>query len=161
MKSLFRRIAAALARETSREEGLTLIEIMIVIAILGMLAAIIGVKVIGALDDARVGTSADQIAQLKTALKLYNRDCGKYPSTAEGLNALVTKPASCPHWKPYLEQDSVPVDPWGEPFEYFYPGTHGQEIEIISKGKDGQLNTADDIVSWNTDAKTGAAAGGK
>ena len=155
MKSL-RRI---LIEEAGREEGLTLIEIMIVVAILGLLAAIIGANVIGALETARQGTAGDQISSFKTALRLYNRDCGKYPSTAEGLNALIAKPASCPHWKPYLEESTIPQDPWGNNFEYFFPGTHGQEMEIISKGKDGELNTADDITSWNADSKT--AAGGK
>ena len=156
MKSL-RRI---LIEEVGREEGLTLIEIMIVIAILGLLAAIIGVNVIGSLEDGRKAAAQDQIGQFKTALRLYNRDCGKYPNTAEGLTALVTKPASCPRWKPYLEESTIPQDPWGNNFEYFFPGTHGQEMEIISKGKDGELNTADDITSWNGDSKT-ATAGGK
>ena len=155
----FRRIVAALAREGAKEEGLTLIEIMIVIAILGLLAAIISVNVIGSLETSRAGVALDQIGQFKTGLRLYNRDCGKYPSTADGLNALVSKPASCPRWKPYLEENVIPVDPWGNAFEYFYPGTHGQEMEIVSKGKDGELNTADDITSWNSDGK--AATAGK
>lgn len=155
----FRRIVAALAREGAKEEGLTLIEIMIVIAILGLLAAIIGVNVMGNLGEGRVAAARDQIGQFKTALRLYNRDCGKYPSTAEGLGALVNKTASCPRWKPYLEENVIPNDPWGNAFEYFNPGTHGQEMEIISKGSDGNLNTADDVQSWNSDGK--AATAGK
>lgn len=158
MKSL-QKILARLARAQSREEGMTLIEIMIVITILGMLAAVITVNVIERLNEARIGTTQDQIGQFKSALQLYNRDCGKYPTTSEGLNALVVK-TSCPRWKPYLSDPVIPVDPWGNPYEYFSPGTHGHELEIISKGKDGELNTADDVVSWNTDAPAGAGQAG-
>ena len=143
----------------ARDAGMTLIEIMIVIAILGMLTAVVGVAVIRNLNDGRIGAAQTQMAGFKTALVLYNRDCGKYPSTAEGLNALITKPGSCPRWKPYMDQQVIPNDPWGNPYEYFYPGTHGQEIEIISKGADGQLNTQDDVVSWNQDAGGNVAGG--
>lgn len=143
-----------------RQDGMTLIEIMIVIAILGLLASIIGVSVMGALQEGRVGAAQTQIASFKTGLQLYNKDCAKYPSTGDGLNALITKPANCARWKPYLEQSTIPADPWGNPYEYFFPGTHGQEIEIISKGPDGALNTQDDVVSWNTDATAGGPGTG-
>ena len=143
-----------------RDDGMTLIEIMIVIAILGMLAAIVGVGVLKALEGARQGTAQAQIKDLESGLVLYNRDCGKYPSTAQGLQALVVNPGTCPRWKGYLEKNQIPNDPWGNPYEYFYPGTHGQEMEIISKGKDGELNTADDIVSWSVDAGGQAPAQG-
>jgi general secretion pathway protein G len=143
---------------TNRQDGMTLIEIMIVIAILGMLVSIVGIAVIGRLQEGRIGAAQTQMASFKTALDLYNRDCGKYPSTGEGLNSLVTKPGNCSRWKPYLTQQTIPLDPWSNPYEYFYPGTHGQEIEIISKGPDGSLNTQDDVVSWNQDG--GAVAGG-
>ena len=145
------RAAGPVLRAAAREEGLTLIEIMIVITILGLLAAVITVNVMGNLEDGRRAAATDQIGQFKTALQLYNRDCGKYPTTAEGLNALITK-TSCPRWKPYMSESTIPADPWGNAYEYFSPGTHGHEIEIVSKGKDGELNTADDVVSWNADA---------
>lgn len=147
-------------RITKRTDGMTLIEIMIVIAILGLLAAIVGVNVIGSLEEGRRQTAQTQIKSFESALKLYNRDCGKYPGTAEGLTALVTKPASCSRWKPYIESSTIPPDPWGNAYEYFHPGTHGQEMEIISKGKDGTLNTQDDVVSWSTEAG-GQIAGGQ
>lgn len=137
---------------TNRQDGMTLIEIMIVIAILGLLAAIVGVNVMQGLTDGRIGAAKTQIKSFETGLKLYNRDCAKYPSTGEGLNSLISKPGNCSRWKPYLDQSTIPLDPWGNPYEYFYPGTHGQEIEIISKGPDGSLNTQDDVVSWNQDA---------
>lgn len=142
----------------TRHDGMTLIEIMIVIAILGLLAGIVGVNVMGSLEEGRRQSALTQIKNLDSALKLYNRDCAKYPSTAEGLNALVVKPASCQRWKPYM--DTIPNDPWGNPYEYFHPGTHGHEVEIISRGKDGQLNTQDDVVSWNQDP-AGQVAGGQ
>lgn len=145
---------------TARQDGMTLIEIMIVVAILGLLAAIVGINVIGQLQEGRIGAAKSQIKSFETGLKLYNRDCGKYPSTAEGLNALITKPGSCARWKPYLDQQTIPLDPWSNPYEYFYPGTHGQEIEIISKGPDGSLNTQDDVVSWNQDAGGQGVPGG-
>lgn len=153
-------------RSVAREDGMTLIEIMIVIAILGMMAGIAGVALIKNLQEARNQTALTQIRNLESALKLYNRDCGKYPGTAGGLNDLIVKPAACPRWKGYLDDNvsSIPLDPWGEPYEYFHPGTHGHEVEIISKGKDGDLNTADDIVSWDQSgggAGAEGAAGGK
>ena len=131
---------------------MTLIEIMIVIAILGLLASIVGVAVIGRLQEGRIGAAQTQIKSFESAMQLYNRDCGKYPGTADGLNALISKPANCNRWKPYLTQSSIPLDPWGNPYEYFHPGTHGQELEIISKGPDGTLNTQDDVVNWNQEA---------
>ncbi len=149
-------------RLRSRKSGMTLIEIMIVIAILGLLAGIIGVNVINALERARAGTALTQIKSFESGLQLYNRDCGKYPNTAQGLNVLVQNPGTCPKWKPgYLAGQTIPLDPWGNTYEYFHPGTHGQELEIISKGKDGDLNTADDVVSWQESAQGGIENGGK
>lgn len=145
---------------STRQAAMTLIEIMIVIAILGLLAAIVGVNVIGSLQEGRIGAAKSQIKSFETGLKLYNKDCGKYPSTAEGLNGLIAKPGNCPRWKPYLEQSTIPLDPWGNPYEYFFPGTHGQELEIISKGPDQALNTQDDVVSWNQDAGGPGTGGG-
>ena len=143
-----------------RQDGMTLIEIMIVIAIIGLLTAIVGVNVMGAWKTGQEGAAKTQIKSFETALQLYSTDCGRYPSTGDGLNALITKPGNCNRWKPYLKQSSIPLDPWGNPYEYFYPGTHGQEIEIISKGADGSLNTQDDVVSWNQDAAGGPGAAG-
>src|SRR5512135_2490633 len=104
-------------RVAQREEGMTLIEIMIVIAILGLLASVIGVAVMRNLEEGRVSAATMQIGKFKTALQLYNRDCGKYPNTSEGLNGLVAKPAACPRWKPYMDESSIPQDPWGNNYE--------------------------------------------
>lgn len=144
-----------------RSAGMTLIEIMIVIAILGLLAGIIGVGVMRSLEDARAQTALTQIKAFESALQLYNRDCGKYPGTQVGLTALIQNPGNCPRWKPgYLGGNTIPPDPWGNSYEYFSPGTHGNEVEIISKGKDGELGTGDDVVSWQSTAG-GDVAGGK
>lgn len=151
------------SKRFAREDGMTLIEIMIVIAILGLLAAIVGVNVFQRFEEARGQTAQTQIGDFKNALQLYARDCGKYPTTAQGLQALVANPGTCPRWKKYLDTDRIPADPWGNPYDYFYPGVHGQEMEIISRGKDGDANTADDIVSWSTEpgGQVAGAGGGQ
>src|SRR5438445_3871161 len=89
-------------RSVRRQEGMTLIEIMIVVAILGLMAGLIGVAVFSALKDARRQAAQTQIGSFKGALALYSRDCGKFPSTAQGLQALVQNPGTCPRWKGYL-----------------------------------------------------------
>ncbi|RKU13147.1 type II secretion system protein GspG [Candidatus Poribacteria bacterium] len=135
------------------ESGLTLIELTIVIAILGILAAFIAPRVIDAIDDARVGKAQTEIASLKVALSLYVIDVGSYPSTEEGLDALWTAPSQAtPNWDgPYI-QDPVTNDPWGRPYVYRYPGTHpNYEYDLLSYGKDGKLGGEKlnaDITNW-------------
>ena len=132
--------------------GMTLIEIMVVITILGILAALIVPRVVGRTDDARVAAARQDIASLMQALKLYRLDNGRYPSNDQGLQALVTKPQSSPvppNWKPYL--DKLPKDPWGNDYQYIFPGQHGA-YDVISYGADGKEGGegADkDIVSWD------------
>jgi len=147
------------SRSTNPQAGMTLVEIMIVVAILGLMASIVGVAVFKNFQEARRQTAQTQIKDFGSALQLYNRDCGKYPTTAQGLQALVANPGNCPRWKGYLENNTIPLDPWGNPYDYFYPGVHGQpEFEIISRGPDSEPNTQDDVVSWSTEPG-GAAAG--
>lgn len=136
--------------------GFTLIELMVVIAILGILAAVIAPRIIGRTDEARVTEAKVQIKNLETGLKLYKLDNGVYPTTEQGLEALVTKPATgvIPRkWREggYLEKRSVPADPWGNPYLYVSPGLNG-DTDIISYGADGVrggegLNK--DLESWN------------
>lgn len=140
----------------SRTGGFTLIEIMVVITILGILAALIVPRVVGRTDDARIAAARQDIASVMQALKLYRLDNGRYPTTEQGLQALITKPSTEPvpmNWKQggYLERSSVPRDPWGQPYQYLNPGLRG-EIDVFSFGADGQSggqNTDADIGSWS------------
>jgi len=136
--------------------GFTLIEIMVVIAILALLAALVAPKIIGRSDDAKVADAKVQIKNLETALKLYKLDNGVFPSTEQGLAALVEKPTvgQIPrNYKAggYLESKKVPRDPWGNDFAYLSPGEHG-DYDLYSLGADGVKGgegTNADIESWN------------
>jgi general secretion pathway protein G len=135
--------------------GFTLIEIMVVITILGILAALIVPRVVGRTDDARIAAAKQDIASIQQALKLYRLDNGAYPSTEQGLRALLAKPTIEPvpaNWKQggYLERSSVPKDPWGNEYKYLNPGLHG-EIDVFSFGRDGASGGEGvdaDIGSW-------------
>ena len=134
-----------------RQRGFTLIELMVVLAILGVLAALVVPNVIGRADDARVTAARADVNNLMQALKLYRLDNQRYPSTEQGLSALVSKPTAgpdAPNWKPYL--DKLPNDPWGRPYQYLQPGLKG-EIDVFSMGADGQPGGEGknaDIGSW-------------
>ncbi|RII29918.1 MAG: type II secretion system protein GspG [Geobacter sp.] len=136
--------------------GFTLIEIMVVIVILALLAALVGPKLIGRTDDAKIGTTKTQIKQLETAIKLYKLDNGSYPSTEQGLNALVSKPTVGvipKNYKDggYLESKQVPKDGWGNDFIYVSPGEHG-DYDLYSYGADGAKGGEGknaDIASWD------------
>ncbi len=136
--------------------GFTLIELMVVIVILGILAAIIAPRIIGRTDEARVTEAKVQIKNIETALKLYKLDNGRYPATEQGLEALVSRPESGPparSWREggYLERKKVPLDPWGSPYVYASPGLQG-EYDIISYGADGTRGGEGfdrDISNWD------------
>jgi general secretion pathway protein G len=137
-------------RRRARARGFTLIEIMVVITILGILAALIVPRVVGRTDDARIGAAKQDIASIMQALKLYRLDNGRYPTTEQGLRAL-TEPQPA-NWKQggYLERSSVPRDPWGKEYQYLSPGLRG-EIDVFSFGRDGQSGGEGvdaDIGSW-------------
>lgn len=132
-------------------KGFTLIEVMIVIVILGVLAALIVPKVMSRPDEARVVAAQQDIATLMQALKLYRLDNRKYPTGEQGLAALVKKPEVDPiptNWKSYVER--LPQDPWGNPYQYLNPGLNG-EIDVFSYGGDGKPGgegVDTDIGSW-------------
>jgi general secretion pathway protein G len=138
---------------TMRNKGFTLIELMVVLVILGVLAAIIAPKIMDRPDEARIIAARQDISSLVQALKLYRLDNIRYPSTEQGLQSLVTKPTIEPipnNWKSggYLER--LPKDPWGNPYLYLNPGRNG-EIDVFSWGPDGQTGGEGkdaDIGNW-------------
>ena len=133
--------------------GFTLIEILVVIVILGVLAALIVPNVISRPDEARATVAKSDIAAIMSALKLYRLDNQRYPTGEQGLAALVAKPEQPPvppNWKPGGYLDKLPKDPWGRPYVYLNPGVRG-EIEVMSFGADGQAGGSGpdaDIGSW-------------
>jgi general secretion pathway protein G len=143
-------------RHLSNRRGFTLIEIMVVIVILAALAALVGPKIIGRSDDAKLADAKLQIRNLETALKLYKLDNGVYPSTEQGLMSLVEKPAvgQIPRnyrKEGYLEAKKIPQDPWGGDFIYLAPGEQG-DYDLCSYGADGVKGGEDngaDICNWN------------
>ena len=148
----------------SVRSGFTLVELMVVLAILVLLVAMVGPRLLGTQEKATVKAAVGQIDGLETALKLYHIDNKTYPSTEEGLSALLSKPADenrAKNWDgPYLDEDTIPADPWGNAYVYTYPPAQGsQDIpNIASKGKDGQENTEDDIKNWSGDGTTDPAS---
>lgn len=131
--------------------GFTLIELLVVLAILGLLAGLVGPRVLSQLGGAKSQTAAVQIRDLEQALELYKLDVGRFPSTQDGLGALVAKPASASGWNgPYLRK-GLPADPWGNPYHYENPGKRG-EIDVYSLGADnapgGEGENAD-VGNWN------------
>ena len=135
----------------SLQAGFTLIELMVVLVIIGVLAALIVPNVLDRADDARVMAARTDVNNLMQALKLYKLDNQRLPTSEQGLQALIAKPSSGPiptNWKPYLEK--LPNDPWSRPYQYLNPGIKG-EVDVMSLGADGQAGGEGknaDIGSW-------------
>ncbi len=134
-----------------RSLGFTLVELLVVLAILGLLAGLVGPRVLGQLGGAKSKTAAVQIKDLEQAAELFKLDVGRFPSQTEGLDALVSKPASAPGWNgPYLKKGGVPRDPWGNSYHYQVPGRHG-DVDIYSLGADnaqGGEGENSDVGNW-------------
>lgn len=132
------------------QAGFTLLELLVVMVIIGLLAGYVGPKYFSQIGKSEVKVTRAQIDGLGKALDHFRLDIGRYPSTEEGLAVLITRPADQPKWDgPYLTK-SVPLDPWGNPYIYKFPGEHG-EYDLISNGKDGQPGgegEAADITNW-------------
>jgi general secretion pathway protein G len=140
-----------LTNKARQQRGFTLIELMVVLAIIGVLAALIVPNVLGRADDARITAARTDVGNLMQALKLYKLDNQRFPTGEQGLNALTLKPTTEPvpgNWKPYL--DKLPNDPWGRPYQFMNPGIKG-EVDVLSFGADGQAGGEGqnaDIGSW-------------
>jgi general secretion pathway protein G len=140
-------------QKTRRQRGVTLIEMLVVMTIIALFAALVAPRLLNKSDTARVTAARAQINSFMTALGTYKLDTGVYPTTEMGLNALRTRPQGVNQWQgPYLPQE-IPHDPWGNDYIYKYPSDQGDEPEIICYGADGQpggegINA--DVVSWKS-----------
>ncbi len=135
------------------QSGITLIEMLVVVTIIALFAAIVGPRVLRTADPARQASARAQIKAFKTALVQYYNDVGVFPTNEQGLQALWTKPQGAERWQgPYVDEE-IPADPWGRPFVYRYPGENTKDPEILSYGADGQPGGTEinaDIVSWKS-----------
>lgn len=140
-------------QKTKSRAGVTLIEMLVVVTIIALFAAVVGPRLLNQGDRARMVAARQQIGSFMTAIGVYKLDTGLFPGTELGLAALRSKPQNVNNWNgPYLPQE-IPVDPWGRPYLYKYPGDHGDEPDIVCLGADGQpggegINA--DIVSWKS-----------
>lgn len=137
--------------QRGRTGGFTLVELLVVLAILVLLAGLVGPQVLNQLGGAQSKTARVQIADLVQAAEIFKLDVGRFPHEDEGLQALVSEPSGAPGWNgPYLRRNQVPSDPWGNSYQYRNPGEHG-DIDIYSLGADGQPGGKDEnavVGSW-------------
>jgi len=141
--------------QTRRQRGFTLLEIMVVIVILGILASMVVPNLMGNKEKADRQKVVSDIVALENALEMYKLDNNRFPTTEQGLEALVTKPDSDPAPRNYREDGYIkrlPMDPWGNAYQMLSPGEHGK-IDVFSMGLDGESGTEDDIGNWNLDGE--------
>ncbi len=138
-------------RARANRAGFTLIEMLVVLVIIGLIMALVGPRVLSYLTDARVKAARLQVESFSNSLDLYYLDVGRYPTTPEGLTALVKRPPGVDVWNgPYLKGGTVPLDPWRNAYVYVAPGTHGA-YDLLSYGSDGREGgdgPASDITNW-------------
>jgi general secretion pathway protein G len=138
-------------RKNRAERGFTLLELLVVLGIISMLAGLVGPKVMKHMSDAKIKAAKVQIAEIGQALEMYKLDMDKYPTSEQGLSALVESPQEAKRWNgPYLGKSKVPLDPWQQEYRYVSPGEHGK-FDLYSFGadeKEGGEGEDQDIVSW-------------
>ncbi|MEZ5584106.1 MAG: type II secretion system major pseudopilin GspG [Candidatus Competibacteraceae bacterium] len=138
-------------RPIHKSKGFTLIELLVVLVILGLLAGLVGPRVMKYLSTANTGTARLQIEDFSAALDMYRLEVGRYPNSSEGLDALVQAPSGANNWNgPYLKKSTIPKDPWGNEYQYQSPGDHGA-FDVYSLGADnapGGDGENQDVVSW-------------
>lgn len=137
--------------EKRTKNGFTLLELLVVLSIMGLLAAIVGPQVIKYLGSSRSGTAQVQVKNIAASLQLFRLDAGRYPTAQEGLTALVKQPTTVPNWNgPYLPDSNAITDPWGKPYRFLTPGKHG-EVDVFTLGSDGTeggTGEARDVGNW-------------
>lgn len=144
-------------KNKDKSRGFTLVELMLVVVIISVLVAMVVPRLMGRGDQARnAAARADIESNIAQALDLYEIDTGTFPSTDDGLQALIKKPSNpkmAKRWKgPYLKKK--PLDPWGNPYAYRHPGSHGQAYDLYSFGKDESEGGGDDVTNWDQDEKS-------
>jgi len=137
-------------KTNNKDRGITLIELLVVMVIIAMFATLVGQRLFKSVERGRQTAAKSQISEFESTLDVFRLDVGRYPTSEEGLHALNTRPGSLEKWDgPYLRKE-VPLDPWGHPYLYRFPGQHG-DYDLLSLGADGQEGgegEATDIVSW-------------
>lgn len=147
--------------DKNKERGFSLIELLVVITIMGLLASVVVVQVTGVLSESKADVAKVQIAAFEQALEVYYVDNSRYPTTDQGLEALVAPPTSepvPPKWRQggYLKKGNLPKDPWGNPYKYLSPGTHNRDFDLWSTGADGADGGEGedaDVTNWEKKAE--------
>ena len=143
---IFRSVHALCLRSTAYQAGFTLVEMLVVLTIIALILGLVGPRVLNYLGESRTKTAKLQIESLSSALDLFYMDAGRYPTSAEGLDALAKRPSDVENWNgPYLKGSRVPVDPWGHAYHYRALSDHLPPYEIVSFGSDGREGSADNI----------------
>ena len=148
-KTLRTRLCVA-PRRPWRHQGFTLVELLLVLVILSVLALVVVPKFAGRSQQAKIVAAQTDISALEMAIDLFEVDCSRFPTTEEGLQALIQQPADLDAWKgSYLKRGSLPKDHWGNPYVYRCPGQHNNSYDLYSLGPDGQEGGGDDIDNWS------------
>jgi len=145
-------------RGSVRTKGFTLVEVLLVVIILGILASMAIPTFVGRSEEARIGAAKSDIeANISTALDLFEADTGGYPTTEQGLQALIERPGGVVNWRgPYFKKAALPKDPWGRLYMYAFPGEHNPaSYDLWSVGKDGADGSGDDVTNWETEEGIG------